>query len=123
MRSALKLFLVLLTLSVILFAWMTRHLDRPVIQATIVLLIGVSLAGFFSLNILEEREKRKRRRARESKERPGEKTVPGTHDARKVSRADTSFHLSDRKSGLVWGGGNIKASEAKRGPRRKFLGR
>jgi hypothetical protein len=28
-----------------------------------------------------------------------------------------------RKSGLTWGGGNIKASEAKRGTRRKFLDR
>jgi len=35
----------------------------------------------------------------------------------------TTFALRDKKSGLTWGGGNIKASEAKRGTKRKFLGK
>jgi hypothetical protein len=49
---------------------------------------------------------------------------PETDPARpKPKRSDTSFSLKEKKSGLTWGGGNIKASEATRGTKRKFLGK
>jgi len=127
MRSALKFLLILLTITVILFVWVTHQLNRPVIQAIILVLIIISVAGFLILNLLEDRENHARRRARELKEKKKEvadkESIQATTDKKKVRRSDTSFSFRDRKSGLNWGGGNIKASEAKRGTKRKFLGR
>lgn len=125
MRSGIKLFLVLLTITVIIFARITHQLDRPVIQLLILILIILSVLAFVVMNILEEREKRARRRARESgnkeKEIPDTDTARRVPDKQKVKRSDTSFRLGERKSGLTWGGGNILASDATRGTKRKFL--
>jgi len=118
MKAAIKLFLVLVTITVILFAWLTHQLSRPELQILILALIVLSSTTFLLLNILEQRENRTRRKQRESRsmEKP-DKAQP------KIKRSDTSFALKERKAGLTWGGGNIKASEATRGTKRKFLGR
>jgi hypothetical protein len=118
MRSLLKLFLVLLTTVVIMFAWVTGRLGTPRVQLMIAVLISAGFITFLIINIIEQREQRKRREARESRSEGEEKSVV---NPRKPS--DVSFALKERKSGLTWGGGNIKASEATRGTRRKFLGR
>lgn len=127
MRSAIKFFLILLTISVIIFARLTHRLEQPVIQLLILVLIILSVVAFVVMNIQEVRENRARRRARET--RTGKKEVPDTDmtrrapDKQKVRRSDTSFSLSEKKSGLSWGGGNILASDATRGTKRKFLGK
>jgi hypothetical protein len=84
----------------------------------IIILVGLSLVVFFTMNVLEHREERRKRAERESPEKHINKALN-----RDQKRSDTSFALKDRKSGLTWGGGNIKASEATRGTKRKFLGR
>jgi len=117
-RNTIKLFLVLLTLVVILFAWITHQLGNPKIQLLVVILIATSIVAFLLLNILEHRKQKKRREERES-----HKGTKSTRDYRDMKRSDTSFALKEKKSGLTWGGGNIKASEATRGTKRKFLGR
>jgi len=118
MKSTIRLFLVLVTLVVILLAWITNQLGNPKIQLLIVLLFAFSLAAFLVMNLLERREMSKRRKARESGigEKP-DREGPGP------KRSHTSFALRERKAGLTWGGGNIKASEATRGTKRKFLDR
>ena len=118
MKATIKFFLVLVTITVILFAWLTHQLSRPELQILILALIVLSSATFLLLNILEQRENHTRRKLQESKS----KEKPGNGQPN-IKRSDTSFALKERKAGLTWGGGNIKASEAKRGTRRKFLGR
>ena len=118
MNSTIKLFLVLITLTVILFSWITGQLGNPAIQVLIGVLIGLSVAGFVILNILEHRVERRKRAERESRTRPGPE-----QEYEPLKRSDTSYVLRERKAGLTWGGGNIKASEATRGTKRKFLGK
>jgi hypothetical protein len=38
-------------------------------------------------------------------------------------KSDEPIRYKNRKSGLRWGGGNVHASNAERGSRKKFLGR
>ena len=118
MKSAIKLFLILITLTVFVFAWITHQLGNLRIQILIAILAACSLAAFFVMNLMDHREQRKKRAQRESasRSRTTQKKEP-------EKRSDTSFSLRDRKSGLTWGGGNIKASEATRGTKRKFLGK
>lgn len=118
MRAAIKLFLILITLVVILFSWITHQLGNPKIQFLIIILIAISILAFLILNILDHREQKRRREARESNS--AAESPSGGSD---VKRSDTSFALREKRSGLTWGGGNIKASEATRGTKRKFLGR
>ena len=118
MRSLLRLFLVLTTLTVIIVAWITHQLGTLRVQLLILALISLSFLSFLIINIIEHRERKKRRETRESRNRVQDKTVV---NPRKPS--DVSFALKERKAGLTWGGGNIKASEATRGTKRKFLGR
>jgi hypothetical protein len=118
MKATIKLFLVLITVVVILFAWLTHQLGNPRIQFMIVILSATSFAAFLVMNLLDHREARKKRKKRESGSQ--RKPVSGRAGPK---RSDTSFALRERKSGLTWGGGNIKASEATRGTKRKFLGR
>jgi len=118
MKSTIKLFLVLITITVFVYAWLTHQLANSHIQLLVVVLMAVSLAAFFIMNLLDHREQRKKRAERES--RTKSKSLPSEGSKK---RSDTSFALRDRKSGLSWGGGNIKASEATRGTKRKFLGR
>lgn len=125
MRSAIKLFMILLTISVIIFARLTHRLEQPAIQLLILVLIIMSVAAFIVMNAIEARENRAKRRARESINKEPEASHTDSarqdRDKTKVKRSDTSFALSERKSGLTWGGGNILASDATRGTRRKFL--
>ncbi len=125
MRSAIKFFMILLTISVIIFARLTHRLEQPAIQLLILALIVMSVAAFIVMNAIEERENRARRRARESVKRDKEAPDTGSalrdRDRKKVKRSDASFAIGERKSGLTWGGGNILASDATRGTRRKFL--
>jgi hypothetical protein len=118
MRPVIRLFLILITLTVIVMAWITHQLNSPHIQLLIILLIGVSLAVFFLFNYLDHREERIRQLEKES--RPGTEVDPS---APRPKLSDASYSLKEKKSGLTWGGGNIKASEATRGTKRKFLGR
>lgn len=118
MRSAIRLFLVLVTIIVILFAWITHQLSNPSIRLLAGVLVITTLVVHFIMNILDHRDERKKREARESKTRSADSGKTG-----KVKHAEGSFALKEKKSGLTWGGGNIKASEATRGTKRKFLGR
>jgi len=117
MKSTVKLFMVLVTMIVAIFGWFThRYQDRDFVILVLVL-ISASLLTFLLLNISERRDQEKRRKERESRSQ----SVPGA-EAGKIKRSEGSFALRDKKSGLSWGGGNIKASEASRGTKRKFLG-
>lgn len=118
MKSTVKLFLILITLTVIVLAWITQQLSDPRIQILILILMSLTIATFFIINILEHREERRRNARLKSSSRAGTESTNG-----KQKRSDTSFTFRERKSGLTWGGGNIKASEATRGTKRKFLGR
>lgn len=118
MKSAVKLFVILVTVTLIIVAWLTHQLSNPRIQILISILIVLSLLIFFLMNMLEHREERLRRMERESRKRP--EIDPNEP---KPKHSDASFSLREQKSGLTWGGGNIKASEATRGTKRKFLGR
>ncbi|MGW8315527.1 MAG: hypothetical protein ACWGNV_08000 [Bacteroidales bacterium] len=118
MKSTVKLFLVLITVTVIVVAWISHRLQDPRIQILISVLIVLSVVVFFVMNMLERREEERRRRERESKVRP-----KPDKDAPRRKPSDVSYSLKERKSGLTWGGGNIKASEATRGTKRKFLGK
>ena len=118
MRAAIRLFLILITLSVILFSWITHQLGNSRIQTLIAILIAGSAVAFFLLNRADRKEEQKRRQERES--RPSA-TIPGGKESPK--RSDADFSLREKKSGLTWGGGNIKASEATRGTRRRYLGK
>jgi di/tricarboxylate transporter len=118
MKSLVKLFLILITITLILFAWITHQLGNPRTQLLIVVLIGFSFLAFIIINILDRREERKKREARESRD-------SGKADSGRPVRkpSETSYSLREKKAGLTWGGGNIKASEATRGTKRRFLGR
>lgn len=118
MKSILKLFLILITLTVIVFAWITHQLGSPRIQILILILLSLTLVVFFLSNVMEHRDERRRNARLKTFSRDGE-------NASKLvqKRSANSFTLRERKSGLTWGGGNIKASEATRGTKRKFLGK
>ena len=118
MKSTIRLFVILITVTVIVVAWITHRLQDPRIQILIAVMIVLSLAVFFIMNLLEQREQQRRRKEQESRERP-----KPDKDAPKRKPSDLSYSLKDKKSGLTWGGGNIKASEATRGTKRKFLGK
>lgn len=118
MKSIIKLFLILISITVFMFAWLTHQLANTNVQLLIIVLVAVSLVAFLTMNLLDRREEQKKRAKRES--RTGNKSLPPEGSKK---RTDTSFALRDRKSGLSWGGGNIKASEATRGTKRKFLGK
>ena len=118
MKSAIRLFLVLVTLVVLLLAWITGQLGNPKIQLLIIILFASGLAVFLVINLLERREM-----SRWRKEREARLQWPAGHKGPGPKRSDTSFVLRERKAGLTWGGGNIKASEATRGTKRKFLGK
>ena len=101
MKTTIHLYLILLTVMVVTMAWITDQLDSRPIQITIVLLAFLS-----GLAIIVGRRISKR----QSRSEPAKKS-------------NIDFGHREKKSGLTWGGGNIKASEAKRGTRRKFLGK
>lgn len=101
MKTNIHLYFILLTIVVVTMAWVTGQLDSRPIQ-----LIIVSLALLSGIALLVGRSLSKRN----SPEDPAKKS-------------NVDFGHRERKSGLTWGGGNIKASEAKRGTRRKFLGK
>jgi hypothetical protein len=100
MKYTIHLYLILLTVVVIAMAWITDQFDYRPIQITIVvlaLLSGIAVVGV------------------RKKTRKGIKEDP-------AKKSNIDFGHRERKSGLTWGGGNIKASNAKRGTKRKFLG-
>lgn len=118
MNSVIKLFLVLTTITVACLGWITGQLRSGDFMILGLVLVSLTLATFLVLNIHERKLEEKKRQQRESRfakqtDTPGEK----------VKRSEGSFALREKRSGLTWGGGNIKASEAKRGTKRKFLGR
>jgi hypothetical protein len=100
MKYTIHLYLILLTVVVIAMAWITDQFDYRPIQITIVVLALLS-----GIAVLVGRLKSRR----ETQEDP-------------VKKSTVNFGHRERKSGLTWGGGNIKASNAKRGTKRKFLG-
>ena len=117
-RSAIKLILVFLTVAVFLYTWLTDQLGDPKNLTLIGILSVASMAAFLILNALERRERRQRRMEQESRKRP-----PHSAGGKNQLRSDVSFALREKKSGVSWGGGNIKASTATRGTKRKFLGK
>jgi uncharacterized membrane protein YfcA len=118
MNATFKLFMVLVTLTVAVLGWITgQYRDRDY-MILILVLISATLLTFLILNIYERRQQDRRRKEQKSKSQE----VPGA-EAKKIKRSEGSFALKDKKSGLTWGGGNIKASEAKRGTKRRFLGK
>jgi uncharacterized membrane protein YfcA len=117
MKSAVKLFLVLATLTVAVLGWITGQWKDRNYMILVLVLISATLASFLIMNISEHREQARKRKEKESESRQG----PGA-EAGRIKRSGVSFALKDKKSGLTWGGGNIKASEATRGTKRKFLG-
>ena len=117
MRSTLKLFLVLVTLTVAVLGWITgQYRDRDYL-ILIIVMISVTIISFLLMNIHERRLEDRKRILRESQSRKGSDAIQG-----KVKRSKGTFALREKKAGLTWGGGNIKASAAKRGTKRKFLG-
>ena len=110
--------MVLVTLTVACLGWITGQLKSRDYLILVLLLVTATLATFLVLNIYERRREERKRKQRESKAR--ESPDPA---AEKVKRSEGSFALREKKAGLTWGGGNIKASEATRGTKRKFLGR
>ena len=118
MKAIVKLFMVLITVIVALFGWLTgQYRDRD-FMILILALISVSLLTFLILNISDHRLQARKRKERESRTQTG-----AGAGAVEVKRSEGSFALREKKSGLSWGGGNIKASEATRGTKRKFLGK
>ena len=118
MKATIKLFLVLITVVVAVIGWITgQYRDRDFFML-ILALICATLATFLAMNIHEHREQARERKARESRSREQAGAEFTT-----IKRSEGSFALKEKKSGLHWGGGNIKASEATRGTKRKFLGR
>lgn len=118
MKATVKLFLVLITVVVAVIGWITGQFGDRDFLILILVLISATLITFLLMNIHDHQLQARKRKERES--RPHEDFGA---DAEKIKRSDTSFSLKEKKSGLSWGGGNIKASEATRGTRRKFLGR
>lgn len=118
MKATVKLFMVLTTVVVGVVGWITgQYRDRDFL-ILILVLVSATLATFLIMNIHDYRLQAKERKERESKPHEGLGA-----DAHKIKRSEGSFSLKEKKSGLSWGGGNIKASEATRGTKRKFLGR
>lgn len=101
MKTKINLYLILLTLAVVAMAWITGQLDQQPMQIMIVILALLSGISILAARLLSKRETKEK----------------------SPRQSDLSFGHRERKSGLTWGGGNIKASEAKRGTRRKFLGK
>ena len=118
MKSTFKLFMVLVTLTVAVLGWITGQYRDQDYMILILVLVSATLATFFILNIHEHKLQARRRKERESRSQRS----PGA-EASGIKRSEGSFALRDKKSGLTWSGGNIKASEATRGTKRKFLGR
>ena len=118
MNSAIKLLLVFITITAFMIFWLTGQLGNSRNMMLIVVLTMVTVLAFFLLNLLENRERRRKRKERESISRP--KNIQDNQDNK---RSGVSHSLRERKAGLTWGGGNIKASTATRGTKRKFLGR
>lgn len=99
MKPPAHLYIILLTVVVIAMAWITGQLDNRPIQ-----IIIVALALLSGIALLVGRMLHKKKAARDP-----------------TKKSHLNFGHRERKSGLTWGGGNIKASEAKRGTKRKFL--
>jgi len=118
MNSIIKLFLVLVTVTVACLGWITGQYKSEDFLILVMVLVAITLATFLVLSIHERRQEEKKRKQQKSTARK-----KGDKSTEKVKRSEGSFALRDKKSGLTWGGGNIKASEATRGTKRKFLGR
>jgi len=118
MKSTLKLFMILVTVTVACLGWITgQYRDRDY-MILILVLISATMLTFLILNIHEHRQQARKRKERESKSQQSSGTEAGS-----IKRSEGSFALKDKKLWLTWGEGNIKASEATRGTKRKFLGR
>ena len=112
-----RLFLILLTVTVACLGWITGQIRSYSYILLVLGLVAVTTITFLALNIYERKQEENKRKEREAR-----KKEPSVQSD-KVLRSKGSFALREKKSGLTWGGGNIKASEATRGTKRKFLGR
>ena len=118
MPSMIKLFMVLLTVTVACLGWIAGKFESRSFLTLLVVLVAATLLAFIMLNIYERKLEERKRTQRESTPREGPEREAG-----KVKRSEGTFSLRKKKAGLTWGGGNIKASEATRGTKRKFLGK
>jgi hypothetical protein len=93
----------------------------------IVLFLGLALLGLVCLPLfLIDKRNHDRKidsiiQSYEGRENKDKEPQKASQSARGWGMNDSPFR--ERKSGLTWGGGNIKAAEATRGTRRKFLKR
>jgi len=101
MKTTTRLFVISITLVVIIMGWFTGSLGNQKVQILIAVLVLLSIAIFPLTRNLDQ------------KMEPEDKKKGST----------LTFNHKEKKSGLTWGGGNIKASNAKRGTKRKFLGK
>lgn len=101
MKSTIRLFFISITIVVLAMGWITGQLENQKIQILIGVLAGLSVIIF-----------------------PLTRNIDKKMDAEDGKKASSiSFSHREKKSGLDWGGGNIKFSKAKRGNRRKFMGK
>jgi len=98
-------------------------LEFPLNNVILFLGMGLLLLVYLPLNLIDKvRYNRKIKKIIESykgtKRRPNE-FKKGDKKTKGWGMNDSPFR--ERKSGLTWGGGNIKGSNATRGTRKKFL--
>ena len=110
--------MVLVTSTVTCIGWITGQYRSKDFIILILLLVTLTFITFLVLNLYERRQEDSKRNQRESSSQKGPGSIAG-----KVKRSEGSFALREKKAGLTWGGGNIKASGATRGTKREFLGK
>ena len=95
--------------------------DDVVLVSGLVLLGLVCLPMFLIDKRRHDREIDSIIKSYEGREKEEQETQKAGQSPKGWGINDSPFR--ERKSGLTWGGGNIKAAEATRGTRRKFLKR
>ena len=113
MKSTIKLFLVLITLTVFVYAWLSHQLGNSRIQLFIVVLVAVNLVAFFTMNLLDRREQQKKRAERES--RTGNKSPQADG---KLKRSMPLLHSGTENQalpGVVATSRPVKPQEERRG--------
>ncbi|MEZ5070274.1 MAG: hypothetical protein R2751_04710 [Bacteroidales bacterium] len=126
MYSIVRLFFLFITLAVTGLTFLTNQQHNRTYLTLVFVLTGVTLAVFLLLNILERREAEKAEKEKKHRSRTPASRPPSPRNGSSTkgsSPADSSSLRKEQKSGLTWGGGNIHASNATRGTRRKFLGK
>ena len=98
---------------------LNAELDSLSFISSLVILLGV----FLPLSLLDmyQYKRRIRRILKSHKEKPHPSVKLEQGDKKTKGWGMNNSPYRDRKSGLTWGGGNIKGANAKRETRRSFL--